>query len=95
MNMESLEEYLAGKGIVGEIKLLRGMRLISEFFHSVKEKFLLVQDDYTVWHHHDEIANYGKPLIVGKGTSKQVFFDDHCKPDEDCILDVWDVEHGV
>ena len=42
MNMESLEEYLSHKGIVGEIKLLKGMRLISKFFHSVKEKFLLV-----------------------------------------------------
>jgi len=35
---------------------------------------------------------YGKPMIVGTGTCKQVFFDDHCKPNEDCILDVWDVD---
>ena len=90
--MESLEEYLSAQNIQGELKLLKGMHLISEFLASVNEKFLLIQDDYQVWHHHDEVALYGKPMIVGKGTCKQVFFDDHCKPDEDCIIDVRDVE---
>lgn len=58
----------------------------------MKYQYLLIQDDYNVWHHHDETSYFGKPLIVGRGTARQVFFDDHCKPNEDCIIDVRDVE---
>lgn len=32
-DMESLEEYMEWNGIKGELKLLKGFKLISQFFH--------------------------------------------------------------
>jgi len=40
--MESLEEYMSSNGIKGELKLLKGFHQISQFFHQVEEKFMMI-----------------------------------------------------
>mmetsp|Transcript_30342 Transcript_30342/g.26887 ORF Transcript_30342/g.26887 Transcript_30342/m.26887 type:complete len:102 (+) Transcript_30342:976-1281(+) len=57
---------------------------------------MCIQDDYEAWHFHDEKSHCAKPLIMSKdqiGEDKiiDIFFDDHCNFEEECIVDVIDL----
>lgn len=67
-DLKAIEEYMVTKGLQGEFKLLKGLKEIAEFQHSVDEKFLQLNEDYNSWNYNGQVSSAGKLLIVGKGT---------------------------
>ncbi|CAI2368992.1 unnamed protein product [Moneuplotes crassus] len=70
----------------------RGIEAISKYFSTNQDTFMCVQDDYESWHFHDEKTFFGKPLIVDD-ENLNLFFDDHCYYEDECIVNVLNAEN--
>jgi hypothetical protein len=86
----SVEEYDKDN-----IQVHKGIKEIYDYITTNTDAFMCIQDDYYAWNYNDEESNFGKPLILdssGDDKIHQLFLDDHCSDDEDCIIDVRDVK---
>mmetsp|Transcript_2835 Transcript_2835/g.3485 ORF Transcript_2835/g.3485 Transcript_2835/m.3485 type:complete len:414 (-) Transcript_2835:15-1256(-) len=75
----------------------RGLKEINDFIMQNEDHFMILQDDYETWHYRDEKSNFAKPLIIDtQNLDKvvQIFFDDHCNPYEECIVNAIDLVTG-
>ena len=75
----------------------RGIKEIHEFLLSNKDHFMCIQDDYETWHYRDEKNPFAKPMVVDRENASevyQIFFDDHCNPYDDCIVNAIDLHTG-
>ena len=75
----------------------QGLNEIHDYLLLNKDHFMIIQDDYETWHYRDEKNDFAKPLIIDlENTSNeiQLFFDDHCNPYDDWIVNVIDLGTG-